>query len=84
MRSHDASGLQIDAEHCRAICDEIGDRLRVVLGRDAAELPTRLLLLLNLLAEPEGEPVPSIVPSIDDMGLWPTALGMPQRLLAPA
>jgi hypothetical protein len=80
MSSRNASGSQIAPEHCRAICDEIGYRLQVILGREATELPPRLLLLLNRLAESEFEPAPSIVPSIDDMGLWPTVLAVPQSL----
>ena len=31
----------LDSSHCRAICDEIGERLRVVLDREAAPLPPR-------------------------------------------
>ena len=27
--------LQIDSSHCRAICDEIGERLRAILARDS-------------------------------------------------
>jgi hypothetical protein len=80
MSSHSTSGLQIAPEHCRAICDEIGYRLRVILGREATELPAHLLLLLNRLAEQESELAPSIVPSIDDIGLWLTELAVPQRL----
>jgi hypothetical protein len=84
MSSHNASDLQIAPEHCRAICDEIGYRLRVILGREASELPPRLRLLLTRLAELEFEPTPSIVPSMDDMVFWPTALAMPQSLSEPA
>jgi hypothetical protein len=80
MSSHDASSLQIDNEHCRAICDEIGDRLRVILRREATEPPPRLLFLLNRLAESEFEPAPSIVPSMDDMGPWPIVVAVPQSL----
>jgi len=71
MASQNAANLQIDHEHCCAICDEIGDRLRIILNREATELPPRLLMLLNRLAEPECEPAPSIVPSIGDMDFWP-------------
>jgi hypothetical protein len=63
-----ASDLQIDCEHCRAICDEISDRLRIILNREVTELPPHLVMLLNRLAESEREPAPSIVPSMDDMG----------------
>jgi hypothetical protein len=63
------SAIQIDSEHCRAICDEIGERLRLMLGREMPELPLRLQLLLNQLAEHDHETSPSIAPSIDDM-VW--------------
>ena len=72
MASQSASSiLQIDHEHCRAICDEIGDRLRIVLNREVTPLPPRLLMLLNRLADSEREPAPPIVPSMDQMA-WPT------------
>jgi hypothetical protein len=28
----------IDSSHCRAICNEIGDRLRIMLDREATAL----------------------------------------------
>ena len=31
--------LRLDHTHCRAICDEIGERLRESLGREAADMP---------------------------------------------
>ncbi len=73
MSSQQPSSLQIDHEHCRAICDEIGERLRLILKPEAAELPERLSRLLQRLAEMEHEPAPSIVPSMGDMVSWPTA-----------
>ena len=43
-----AGRATIESEHCRAICDEIGDRLREILSRDAPEPSAHLLqLLLN-------------------------------------
>jgi hypothetical protein len=74
MPTKNASGLQIDCEHCRAICDEIADRLRIILNREVTVLPPHLVMLLNRLVESEREPAPSIVPSMDDMGFWPTVL----------
>jgi hypothetical protein len=59
--------LAIDDTHCRAICDEIGDRLRDILKREVSEIPPRLLALIDKLAELEQ--APSIVPSIDEMSL---------------
>jgi hypothetical protein len=71
MSSQDALGLQIGHEHCRAICDEIGDRLRIILNREVTTLPPRLLMLLDRLAESEREPAPSIVPSMEEMRFRP-------------
>jgi hypothetical protein len=65
MPSQNAAELVIDHIHCRAICDEIGDRLRDILKREASEVPPRLIGLIDKLAELEREP--SIVPSIEDM-----------------
>ncbi|HKU05020.1 MAG TPA: hypothetical protein VJR30_03040 [Bradyrhizobium sp.] len=63
--------LQIDSSHCRAICDEIGDRLRIMLDREATALPPRLQMLMQQLAEQDfvlaPSIAPSIVPSIGDM-----------------
>ena len=73
MSSQTALPLQIDSGHCRAICDEIGDRLRIVLDKEAGEVPPRLRLLIDRLAELDGEPVPSIVPAMEDMIAWTAA-----------
>jgi hypothetical protein len=59
--------IDLDHVHCRAICDEIGDRLRMILRRSASELPPRLNDLMARLAEADREPSPSIVPSFADM-----------------
>jgi hypothetical protein len=64
----------IDSEHCRAICDEIGYRLRSILERDVPKLPAYLLQLLSRLEDQEAcMQAPSIVPSIEDMHWQPTA-----------
>jgi hypothetical protein len=73
MSSQTALPLQIDSGHCRAICDEIGDRLRIVLDKEAGEIPQRLRLLIDRLAELDGEQAPSIVPAMDDMMVWTIA-----------
>ena len=65
MLGRNAAELLIDSTHCRAICDEIGDRLRDVFKREASEVPARLVRLIDQLAELEG--APSIVPSIEEM-----------------
>jgi hypothetical protein len=58
--------VHLDSEHCRAICDEIGDRLRYSMKADASELPMQLR---RLLARFEGadRQAPSVVPSLEDM-----------------
>ena len=35
----DHENLRLDHTHCRAICDEIGERLRESLGGEAADMP---------------------------------------------
>jgi hypothetical protein len=65
MSISDAAMVALDSTHSRAVCDEIGERLRDVLGRDAAEIPSHLRRLVDRLAELER--APSIVPDIDDM-----------------
>ena len=63
--------LRIDSSHCRAICDEIGDRLRIMLDREAGALPPALqVLLLRLAAQDLASSLSiatSIAPSIDGM-----------------
>ena len=59
--------LQIDSEHCRAICEEVGERLRIHLRNEIGEMPPRLQLLIDRLAELDGVQAPSIMPAMDDM-----------------
>jgi hypothetical protein len=73
MSSRDTLQLRIDSGHCRAICDEIGDRLRIALDRETTAVPPRLQMLLDRLAELERGDAPSIVPAMDDMKVWSTA-----------
>ena len=64
MLTRTGAGLQIDAVHTRAICDEIGERLRGVLRRPVGkELPPRLQSLMEQLAMLDADASPSIVPS---------------------
>jgi hypothetical protein len=56
--------IQIDEEHCRAICDEIGDRLRIALG-PPLPIPPDLARLIARLGELDEHDSPSIVPSIE-------------------
>jgi hypothetical protein len=57
---------QLASEHCQAICEEVGERLRILLDRETSELPPRLRSLLDRFAELDHE-APSIVPALDDM-----------------
>ena len=60
--------LQIDTIHARAICDEIGERLRGILCRETdRDLPPRLRYLMEQLVKADDEASPSIVPSLDEM-----------------
>jgi len=54
--------------HCRAICEEIGERLALVLRPVTSELPPRLAELLERLALLDHD-APSIAPSLDDMAM---------------
>jgi len=65
--------LHIDSLHARAICDEIGERLRMMLRPETAELPVGLQILIDRLADQDREPAPSIVPDLDDMIRQPVA-----------
>jgi len=56
----------IAPEHARAICEEIGERLRYVLRDDYTNLPPRLRELVNELALQDCE-APSLVPTIAEM-----------------
>jgi hypothetical protein len=67
MSKKNAADIRIDPIHSRAICDEIGERLRQVLTRESVGLPPRLQLLVDRLAELDGAAAPSIVPSFEDM-----------------
>jgi len=68
MLTRTDAGVRIDAVHARAICDEVGERLGVMLRRSASrELPPRLRDLMDQLAKLDDEAAPSIVPSLDDM-----------------
>jgi hypothetical protein len=68
MLTMTGAGLQIDTIHARAICDEIGERLRTILGRDADhDLPPGLRDLMEQLAKADAEASPSIAPSLDEM-----------------
>ena len=73
--------LKIDSSHCRAICDEIGDRLRAMLDREIPAMPLRLRLLMDRLADQDSELAPSIAPSMDDMVWQPVPVANPIGLM---
>jgi hypothetical protein len=54
--------VNIDHIHSRAICDEVADRLRIVLPNDLADAPGSLKSQIRRLQELDQSP--SIVPSI--------------------
>ncbi|WFU35011.1 hypothetical protein QA635_11670 [Bradyrhizobium brasilense] len=56
----------IASEHARAICEEIGERLRHALRGDYADLPPRLRELVNELALQDCE-APPLVPTMAEM-----------------
>ena len=72
MPEQNAGLVDLDHTHCRAICDEIGERLGFILPA-ASDIPPRLLYLIGKLAEqemaglPQLELAPSIAPSIEEM-----------------
>jgi hypothetical protein len=78
MPGQNAALLNLDHAHCRAICDEIGERLGLIMRPVASDIPPRLLYLIGKLAElestelenlvlPRLESMPSIAPSAEEM-----------------
>jgi len=64
--------MLLSSKHCRAICEEIGERLALVLKPDTSGLPPRLQDLLDRLALIDHD-APSIVPDAEDMAMPETA-----------
>ena len=59
---------RISHKHCRAICDEVGIRLRQHLDRNLSAPSQRIVEFLQELELRELEtPSPSIVPTVDEM-----------------
>jgi hypothetical protein len=54
------------SKHCRAICEEVGARLALILRPATSDLPPRLAELLERFALLDHD-APSIAPSIEDM-----------------
>lgn len=71
------ASIQIDEEHSRAICAEIGDRLRIALG-EPLPIPPNLARLTERLSELDHHDSPSLVPSIESvsppLGSAPTSM----------
>ena len=67
MSKRSDANIRIDQLHSRAICEEIGDRLRQILRPEAGPFPPRLQYLLDRLFDSDAELSPSIVPSLEDM-----------------
>jgi hypothetical protein len=59
--------VHISSRHCRAICDEVGERLRQHLDGTQTSPSQRILMLLRELEAMEAVETPSIVPSLDDI-----------------
>jgi hypothetical protein len=57
--------IKASEKHLRAICDEIGARLRPWLDRTAQEPSERLAAVLRRFEEPEQIDAPSIIPSLE-------------------
>ena len=60
------ANIQMDEEHSRAICAEIGDRLRIALGA-SPPIPPHLARLIARLDELDHHDSPSIVPSVENV-----------------
>lgn len=73
MSTSNASLSPLDSSHCRAICEEVGERLRILLDREPGEIPSRLQRLLDRLGELDRVQAPSIVPALEDMPAWSPA-----------
>jgi hypothetical protein len=66
MADADAAVSELDSEHCRAICEEIGARLRHALPPTTSDLPVRIAELLARLVE-QDHGAPPIAPSLEEV-----------------
>ena len=62
------ASVQIDEMHSRAICEEIGERLRIAL-KENLPMPPHLARLVLRLQELDHHDSPSIVPSAEHADL---------------
>ncbi|MGZ3283093.1 MAG: hypothetical protein ACXU9D_10895 [Xanthobacteraceae bacterium] len=68
----DQGQFQIDSTHSRAICDEIGERMRAIHGRQLPAASPYLQSLIDRLSELDQQAGPSIAPSMEEM-IWQPA-----------
>ena len=87
-RLTDDANIQIDSVHCRAICEEIGYRLRQTFGANAADHPPLLKLMNHFrqrdLGREDFDGAPPIVPSYNDIGSHDRTYGPPSPSRKPA
>jgi hypothetical protein len=62
----DHQNLRLDHTHCRAICDEIGERLRQSMAVESVRMPPHLRRLIDRLGELDNVWSPGIVPQVED------------------
>jgi hypothetical protein len=62
----DHQNLRLDHTHCRAICDEIGERLRETMAPESVKMSPHLRRLIDRLGELDNVWSPGIVPLIED------------------
>ncbi len=65
MASHNEAAVR--NEHLRAICDEVGYRLGLLLDKTSTDPSPRLRAVLLRFEEAEQIEAPSIVPSVEDL-----------------
>jgi hypothetical protein len=58
--------LRLDHNHCRAISDEVGERLREAMALKSVKTPPQLQRLIDRLDELDNVWAPGIVSSIED------------------
>jgi hypothetical protein len=58
--------ITLNEEHCRAICLEIGERLRFAMGENLP-MPRNLSRLMDRLRELDQQDSPSTVPSVENV-----------------
>jgi hypothetical protein len=69
--TRDISRINLDHAHCRAICEEIGERLHAAMGRELPDMPHHLRTLVDRLHELDDIPSPGIVPLVEDSASAP-------------